>query len=341
VRPAAGQRFPRLRHWQAQLVALALACVAIPGKAQVSSVTTRGLAALEYRAPAGCPAQTAFESRGREGLTRLGAADRLAVELSAQERGFRGEMQLFAADSTRWVRTIEGADCDDLVSAMALSLSVHLDDSSGSSGGPPTTPSPRASAPVEDAGDGGRASPSAVGSHGIWRFALDAGAGVRSGLGESIDPNVRFGLDASSLGPTPRGYRLGFELGGGAARRLPPELGDRRWDHGWWTGNLQACPWGLALTGSLDLQPCLSVHFGRYSARVEGGTTRSSWLGLAELAARLRARFGRWSSGLELGGFIPLDPLELERGGQTFFRQKVGLTAAIAFAYAPVEVQNE
>lgn len=122
---------------------------------------------------------------------------------------------------------------------------------------------------------------------------------------------------------------------------MPSELGELRWDHGWWTANAQACPWGVALTSWLGLEPCLAAHLGRYTAEIEGVVTSASWLGLVELALRARAGWGRVAASVELGGSVPLEPLGIEREGQVFFRQSPGLVAAVAITYRLAEIEKQ
>jgi hypothetical protein len=294
--------------------------------------------ALRYEAPPECPSLTAFEARSKESLRRLGADTRIAIALSAHERGFQGEIELVDMRAARWARSIFGADCGEVVSAIALSLAIHLDGSNAGS----VAPAPQMSEAAESVVDRAPASePFAAQAGTHWYFAVEAGGGVRTGLGESFDPSLRGGIEASSSGAYLQSYRLGFELGVGAAQQLSPELAAQRWDHRWWTANAQVCPWGYALLPGLDLQPCLAGHLGRYSAELTGSATRSSWLGFVELAARLRARLGRWSLSGEFGAFLPVAPLGLERQGEILFRQELGLVGGLTLAYAPFALKDE
>jgi hypothetical protein len=294
---------------------------------------------LRYRAPEQCPGRASFEARSSDSLARLHAGDRLEVSLRSSEHGFRGELELVAMDSTIWNRGVSGKDCDEVVSALALSLAVFVDGFKEEPR-PPEVELVAPSSPVSGIVDR-EPTPSAIAQTPLrWRFGVDAGGALRSGLGETVDPSLRLGVLASDGRDIGHHYRLGVEVGAAGMRALPPAFGDLRWDHRWWTVNFQACPWGVALSPWLTLEPCLAAHLGRYAAELVGERGRASWLALVDLGVRASLRWGRLAAGLELGGFVPVDPLGLERGGQVFFRQRPGVMVAVSLAYDVLELEK-
>ncbi|MET0413423.1 MAG: hypothetical protein ABW217_19095 [Polyangiaceae bacterium] len=322
------------------MVPLAL-FVTSAASAQPRAGDSRAAETMQYGAPAGCPGRSSFLERSGDSLARLRDGERINVNVSAGEHGYSGEIELLGADSTIWNRDIGGRSCDEVVSALALSLSVFVDGLARDVVHEPVTSAAPTTAPASSADRASEPAPIAAPRALRWRFAVDAGAGLRSGLGETLDPSLRLGLEASGYRPVGHDYRLGFELGRGTVRTLPSTLADRRWDHAWWTASAQGCPWGLALTASLGVEPCVAVHGGRYAARVSAGPERASWLGLVELTLRTRWRWGRLAGSLDLGGFVPLSPLGIEREGQVFFRQRAGTMAALGLAYDLLELENE
>jgi hypothetical protein len=144
------------------------------------------------------------------------------------------------------------------------------------------------------------------------------------------------GLNADRVGPNAQSYVLSFSVSGGQGAELPASFGTLAWEHRWWAVGAQACRFGLGLLSWLRLEPCASVHGGRYQAELLAGSSSTDWLVLAELTAQLRVSSGPWVGRVELGGFAPVSPLVMRRDGEAFYQQGLGVTVGLSVAVLPL-----
>lgn len=308
---------------------------------QTATMEARQLApaAIEYEAPAGCPDRSWFEAQLGEGALEPGAgAWRARVNVVPRGEGFAGVIELSRAESS-WTRSIGGASCNEVLSALAMSASLQLESARDEAA---ATPPPEPAATPADVAPTNVESPPPDGAS-RWHFGAIAGGQARSGLSPLVDFSGHAGITAETLGAniSAQSYALAFYTGGGARADVPAELGEARWDHAWWTIGARGCPWGFALMAWLRLEPCVALHAGRYAAGATAGNAQGDWFGLAELTGQLRLGSGIWSARLELGGSMPIGPLGVELEDVVFYRQRAGLVAGLSFGIAPFSSGNE
>jgi hypothetical protein len=311
---------------------------------------------LDYQASPTCPPREWLLPRVVEALGAFGleSSPKLVLHVSGKERqGFVGHLELapeaeseanddvYAAPE-RWTRTIAGARCDEVLSALVMSLSIHAESQPAHA-----APAPRdaASEPPLPSSTGG---PPATGSLGRrrppraadWKIGVLGGGHIRSSLSPALDFSARVGLSADrdhgSLSGAAESYGVSFSVGGARGAELPASFGDLEWEHRWWAVGAQACPIGMRLASWLRLEPCASLHGGRYEAALQAGSSSARWLSLAELTAQLRVSAGPWAGRLELGAFTPLGSLTVRRAGEAFYQQGVGVVAGVTATILPL-----
>ncbi len=165
---------------------------------------------LSYHAPAACPTADGFLQRLRSRLGEShGAASparTLDVEIAASSGRFVAKLSLVEADGRSTTKTLEDADCGELVDALALvaALALETDDVDGSDRNRSTPPAPATSASTTAPGSAS-ASTSRSGSGDAPSSAPAPSAPV------SIAPPAPALASASESSPS---SRIGLALGG-------------------------------------------------------------------------------------------------------------------------------
>lgn len=309
-----------------------------------------------------CPARAWFEAQLMDiaGLMAASEAWQLEVEVARVPNGrVRGRLALerrpgvtprSGANEEMYTpvfsRSIEGAECGEVLAALAMSVDLHLEHRW-------LTEAPATSAPTNSAATdpaqltegkplGGAqtlnsvAPPSRLSDAGDWALGFVAGGHLRSHLGPNPDFAAQVGLGIHARAEDiAQYYAVLLTTGAAASAELPPEFGNLSWRHGWWTLGAQGCRWSVPLTSWLWLEPCAALHAGRYEAEIIRGSSNIKWFGLAELSARLGMGGRRWAGRLELGGIAPIGSLSMRRGGEVFYNQGLGVLAGLSVVVAP------
>jgi hypothetical protein len=312
----------------AALAALALA--AAPARADPRPIR------VDYQAIAGCPGENVFldEIRWRTSLARLAepGEEALAVEARITRRGgiHHGRLAL-GTGPARVVREIEGAVCDEVVSALALVTALAVDPRASlarrppppPSSPPPPSPSP---APAPPAAESPGPAPTAASSlpppdpigaplpvllspappEGSWALAAsawtDVGIAPRPLFGGAVAAEQRFGGRwAPSIQITGEAGGTGsFDAGPGGASFV--KVAGRLWGC--------AFPWRPAAW--LTIVPCLAAEGGVLHAEAvtRGSLTRVDPVTVPWAAAgalpRIALGSGRWTVEIAGGPVAPL-----------------------------------
>jgi hypothetical protein len=165
---------------------------------------------------------------------------------------------------------VSAADCEQVVSALALMTALALDPNASTAPVPPPEPPPSKPAPPapEDARPPPRAVPDpAHPSTARWRFQAGVAAEALSGFGPDalflIRPSVE--VERSSASALSQAFRLSAATGRGTL--TTPEGGA---DLNLLVGRVEACPARWRATASLPISPCLSLDAGRLQMTGDG-----------------------------------------------------------------------
>jgi hypothetical protein len=218
---------------------------------------------LRYTAPPACPSADHFvaEVAARTSLYRAAlpneSATTLTVVIKEVEGGNRGILELEAADGTISARHVSAADCEQVVSALALMTALAVDPNA-STAPARDTPQP----PVKAAKSVVRAEPAAP-PQGRWRLqigaALEAVGGVAPGPLFLVRPSLEIGSESASR------WSTAWRLSAGVGRRVVrgPVGGG---EFTLFSGRIEGCPARFGATRAVQIEPCFAVDAGRLEA---------------------------------------------------------------------------
>jgi hypothetical protein len=266
---------------------------------------------LEYVAGAGCPDEAAFRAQLGSRLSApidTWSTQSVRVEAAAYSNGARGSLVVVDRSGTAARRVVDGATCDEVVSALALMAVVLLE---GSAERVPPPPSGAPEARPNPAPRRYEREPARTGSTVRWAAGLHGV--IAGGVAPSLAPGLRgFGeVGAPVAEPFIPSLRLSFAWT--TDTHAQSAVGDTRFS--FLSGRAEACP--LRFGTKLALVVCSSFDVGRVA-----GDTRPAGTGLQErlwLAPGVVLRLA-WAA-------TPFLDLELE-GGATFplFRYRFFVT---------------
>lgn len=248
--------------------------------------------ALDYAAPPECPAAAGFlgEVAARTSIPRPAQPNEPATTLTVVVKkitgGFKGTLEIRATEGPAAARQVAAADCEQVVSALALMTALAIDPNASTvpvrkqpepppSKPEPVTPQPRSAQAVPSTSQ-----PEAA----RWRFQLGAGLELLAG----VTPDPLFLVRPSFEAGTSGGARWGaaFRLGAGFGSDTTTFA-----EFSLVSGRLEGCP-RFRSTRSLEISLCAALDAGRLeatgvgvtpSARVErpwvapGATARLEW----------------------------------------------------------------
>jgi hypothetical protein len=284
---------PGLRWWWLAAVLLGLG-----GHAHADAPAAREIVGVEYRAPIECPRRSVLEAAilERTSAAQLTAGAsigrRFAVDVARTDDGYVGTLVVDSDGGD--ARQLAAPRCDDLVSALALVISLAIDPV-GSIGPPPAgsdviEPAPRA-------------------EHGGLRGAVLGGGG---GIG-GVSP----GLAVTAAIEGRLGWRHGHLAAAAlfATDRSEMTAGDAAFE--WLAARTSAC-WQW-LDRGIAADACAHVEVGGLRVRAtdvaRAQETRRLWLAPGAHVALRWPRRSRWFGELQLGASAPLvrDHFHFER----------------------------
>ena len=261
---------------------------------------------LRYDAPQTCPNAAAFlaQVRARTTLVRPARANETAPELRVFVEnvpgGNTGTLEFVGPHATSSVRKVSAADCEQVVSALALMTALAIDPHASIE---PTHAVP----PVQSVKtDGRREAPAQIegrreapasdkrtaqpvprqsSSRTPWAFELGSLVEVLGGVTPDPDLLVRPFVQVIVEGRSTWSYA--FRISGGRAHA---EVTNREGsgDFGLWAGRVEPCPLRFSAPHRLAMSACLPVDVGRLEAEGRGVTPQKRvtrlWLSIGSLA---------------------------------------------------------
>jgi hypothetical protein len=228
--------------------------------------------ALDYAAPPECPAASGFldEVAARTAIPRPAQPDEPATTLTVIVRkisgGFKGTLEIGAGQGSAATRQVAAADCEQVVSALALMTALAIDPNA--SAAPvrkqeePPPRKPEQSAPRPESARAPASSSRPTSFH--WRYQLGAALELVAGVAPEPFLLLRPSLEAGTTGSARWGaaFRLGAGLGSHTATSAEFSLV---------SGRLEGCPRFRAAT-SLEISLCAAIDAGRLEATGVGVT---------------------------------------------------------------------
>jgi hypothetical protein len=206
----------------------------------------------------------------------LDSAPRASVSFRAHERdGFRGELRFEQSGSPPLIRTAEGANCADVVRALAIVVALQVSEVASKV---PSRPAafPSIGPPLASSEVGKGSTPVARrASFGISEHEVLAGAGFRSGIvSDRMSPfaHIAYALVANA-GSHTFPIRVGAHFGQDTTELTTVRL---------FTGVLDLCPIDLGARTSVSLALCVRGELGtkNVAPRYRGVHDAGSWSAL-------------------------------------------------------------
>jgi hypothetical protein len=269
--------------WSAWLPG-ALVLFSAPARAEERSF------ALDYWAPEGCTAASAFVERVRARTHpdrwEHAAALSVSIRVVASDRRFVARLAIEEPGLAPTVRSVDGSTCPEVVEALSLILALAIDPEQRL-----PAPEPPSKAPAPEAP---RAPVPAV----AW--AAGAGGALSTGLAPGVSPGARIFLDAALSGGSGRlalSYapeHVAAVEGGTIGVSL-------------FAGTLDACPFDARPWEGVALTPCVTVTAGVRHVRgtpegIFGPVSGERWPVWAAAGAK-----GRVAAHLALGLWVELE----------------------------------
>lgn len=228
--------------------------------------------ALAYDAPPDCPSADGFlgEVAARTSIPRLAQPDETATTLTVIVRkiagGFKGTLEMGAGKSSAATRHVSAADCEQVVSALALMTALAIDPNASvtpvrkQQEPPPKKPEPVAPQPASPP----PVAPSPPPASFHWRFQLGAALELLAGVAPDPLLLVRPSFEAATTGSARWGasFRLGAGFGNDTSTRAEFSLA---------SGRIEGCPRFRAVR-SLEIAICAVLDAGRLEATGVGVT---------------------------------------------------------------------
>lgn len=265
---------------------------------------------LRYSAPASCPNAESFlgQVAARTPLARPARggepATSLIVSIRDVQGGSAGTLELRAPGSVTSTRGVSAAQCEQVVTALALMTALAIDPNASTAPvqEPPVAPPAKVAAL-------GPAPPPPSGPLARWRWRT--GASFEALGGVAPDPVLLVRPFFEVERERHSAWSPALRVSGGRAHAIVPG-GSGAGEFTLWTGRLEGCPLRLSASRAVRLSPCLVVDAGQLRAVGNGISPAEQvdrpWLS-AGLAGRLEFRL------LEV---LAIE-LAIELAGEVFF----------------------
>ncbi len=233
-------------------------------------------------APSECPSENVFMERVRTRTEKarfawpgeLARAFAVTVRQTEGDSRFLGHLEFVDAGGRHAERTLRGANCDELVSSLALITALAIDDRIAEAppdeASPPPSPlhaapgaptqektSPELQAPPRLPEPAGRIAPHPR----RLRWELGGNAGVQSWVTRSVAPAFGGYVELGSSAPS-----WSLRLSGFHSQRTR-SIGTSSADFAADWARLEGCPIAQPLGASFSLSPCLAFDLGQFRAR--------------------------------------------------------------------------
>jgi hypothetical protein len=234
---------------------------------------------LEYSAPPACPGAERFldEIAARTSLARPAQpgerATTLTVVIKEIAGGDKGTLKLQSADGATSARQVSAADCEQVVSALALMTALAIDPNAVTDPVPATKPvPPKPAAPPAPPPATKPAERPPEPARTRWRFEVGGAFEVLAGATPEPLFMGRPFVEAGTTRPSPWSYAFRLSAGFGRRTVIEPEGGA---EFTLLTGRLEACP-RFRATAELQFSPCAAIDAGRLEAVGVGVTPAES-----------------------------------------------------------------
>jgi hypothetical protein len=258
----------------------------------------------------------------------------------AYGQALKPRARVSASDGLDFRRELRGDSCEELLSGLALSFTVHLEEQAEANYG---TPPSLFDEPLPPPVDPAWVQILDYEASARWRLGLILGLTVRSGLAPAATAAWTTGLHLRGVsegwGSGP--FELGFSQMIGPRRASVPSatLPRRYWDQHYWVVHAMLTPWTGSPYEGLRLGPSLVLHGGRFGARLEGITDppdRESWFAFGELLCVGELHRGPALVRLHAGFQFPLDRYSFVAPGGDAYRQDPGLVLGLGLGWSGV-----
>ncbi len=279
---------------------------------------------LDYRAPAGCPSWPRFVTevalrtpRVRLGEDRRHRAIAIDVDIADERTHAIGRLVLREADGSRAVRKVDGADCAEVTSALALVAALALDPQASTrpivvaaslpaSHVPAATMTPPSTAPTRDTVKSAEEPARSV----DWHVSAGAEILLSQGPAPSALPVGEVFVGTSrALGAWSWDTRVALAYAAPTSADVP--LG--RAEFGLVFARADECPWTARWARQFAASPCVSFEAGRLHAEGIAGPVivapnrATVWWMAPGVRARLDWNLGDvWFAQAGIGTLFPL-----------------------------------
>jgi hypothetical protein len=314
-----------------------------------SSFAVAAPGSLGFVAPPVCPTSDWFDAElDRQGAPRdTTGAVVVRVEQAEPDR-FVGTARYEQPGAPEWQRELRAVDCENLLSALAMSLAVHLESTAQTSTEAHATARRRQAGGSQehaavtgiqlesDAVDGMRQRLGDSSTERTWHWGLALTGTLRSG----VDPQLSA---APSLGVVARSSGSGWGSGPvGVYMTLSPSSnsalvgsanGAVSWQHDWWVGGAAVTPGTFDLIGGVRMGPTLAFHAGRYYSSVGEGALPPQMLMFSELKLHVDRQWGHWAFDGQLGLHLPVNAFSVATADRLLHEQKPGLVVGLGASW--------
>ena len=274
--------------------------------------------------------QSKLEQLSRRLRPALPSEPALDFELSIEEaqRKFSGKIRVRELDGNETVRTVEGASCDEVLSALALIAVVLVDPSAEGASHAPAHEVRQAGPPQEER-ESGSAPPRS------WRFGAGVGAGLESAVSPELVATASFQVEALLDGDGIFSPRVAVAVQRSAGDTVRTPGGNAHF--GWTAARVSLCPVRFPRAGRFAVRPCVFSDAGVLDVAGEQtyrpSSTHVTWLSFGGVARAEYWAVKPLALGLESGFVAPFvrDRFYFDPGGpaDTLHVPRLGLTARV------------
>lgn len=248
-----------------------------------------------------------------------------------------------------WQRSLSGANCEELLSALAVSFVVYLE-SRDNPEPPPLLQEDPLPPVIEPNFDPPKLDYVASAT---WRLGLIAGFGIQTGLAPSATSSWHVAIHLRGVRPGwgAGPFQLGFGAQLGANREQISEdetpaagsgnsLAGQSWEQQYWTVHLLACPWMTAPYEGLRFGPGLEIHGGRFGATLPAVQVPNDddevWFAFYELLLVGEIQSGGLLTRAQAGLQFPVNAYRVAFEDREVYHQQAGLVFGVALGWSGV-----